>query len=529
MNCDATTHALDRIAGRLPVLLLSFLVSSCALPEGFDPEHPTAFGSADPAQKSANSLSLPIGTANSTADGNSLDTFAANKRLPFNSCIEQALKHNLKVQIAQSGVLSAAQQEKIAKAKFDPTIGLTTVSYPSGGGTTDGNVVVNKKFITGTEIQADAGTAFLDSADRTFGYLSDSTEASLRIRQPLLRGAGIGVNRAGMDLAKISTRSADATARAEVMEMLRGTITAYWTATWAREALAVQRESLSRSERILQDVNARHSVGAATKIDRLEAESAVTAAKEQVERAEQQVQDALSSLTYLLGLSPGKAASEIRLDPLVVPLVVTPKPETSCQNALRKNPMEVLLANEVERRTIERRVAKNALLPGVDVEFNTGTSGLFAYDQGLSSSSSDSSSQSANWNALLRVSIPWTFRAERAQAEAARVELERSEIAREDGRRQLRRDIFEACRQIESGYRQMETARHALTVNRAKWEEQSHRLKEGLVPVRDVREAEGEFQNASLRELSARLAIIIARTRLARLDGSIVERNGMTF
>ncbi len=466
----------------------------------------------------------------------SLEMLAKNNNLRFRTCLEHALRHNLKVEIAELGVHSAAQGEKVARAEFDPTISLTTVAYPGGGDSisgTEGNVVVNKKFITGTEIKAEAGSAFFNNSDRTLGYLSDDTEAALRIRQPLMRGAGIAVNRAGIDLARVTTRSADATARAEVMEMLRATITAYWTATWAKESLRVQKESLQRSERILQDVTQRQTMGAATKIDRLESEAAVAAAREQVERAEQRSQDALSTLTYLLGLPPGNAPAGIALEPLVVPGLTSPNAETSYQNALRKNPMEVLLANEVERRTIERRVAKNSLLPGVDLEFNTGTSGLFSYDQGISSSSSSSSTgtgnDSANWSALLRVSIPWTFRAERAQAEAARVELERSELAREDGRRQLRRDIFETCREIDSGHRQLGTAIQALSVNRAKWEEQSIRLKEGLVSVRDLREAEGEFQNASLRELSARLGIIIGRARLARLDGSIVERNGMTF
>ena len=464
----------------------------------------------------------------------SIDALAKNKRLNFRTCLEYALRQNLKVEIAQLGTTSAAQGEKVARAKFDPFIGLTGVGYPGDGlsmNATQGNAVVSQKFITGTEIRAEAGTAFFNNSDRSLGYVSDQTEAAIRLRQPLLRGAGIAVNRAGMDLAKITTKNADATERAEVMEMLRATITAYWTATWAKEALRVQRESLGRSERILQDVNSRHAIGAATKIDRLEAESAVAAAKEQVERAEQRNQDALSNLTYLLGLTPGDAPTDISLEALVIPVVASPKPETSYQNALIRNPMEVLLANEVERRTIERRVAKNALLPGLDLEINTGTSGLFGYDQGTSSSSSSTNNgnDSANWSALLRVSIPWTFRAERAQAEQTRIELERSEIAREDGRRQLRRDIFETCREIESGRRQLDTAMQALSVNRAKWEEQSIRLKEGLVSVRDLCEAEGEFQNASVRELSARLGIIIARARLARLDGSIVERNGMTF
>lgn len=527
--CLETVTRFGATARAASLAVVSLSLVACKLPpDGLSAAR--AAGTSD-SSTAPNSSSVLAETA-VTPEAPSIDALAKNKRLDFRTCLEYALRHNLKVEIAQLGTTSAAQGEKVARAKFDPFIGLTGVGYPGDGlsmNATQGNAVVSQKFITGTEIRAEAGTAFFNNSDRSLGYVSDQTEAAIRLRQPLLRGAGIAVNRAGMDLAKITTKNADATERAEVMEMLRATITAYWTATWAKEALRVQRESLGRSERILQDVNSRHAIGAATKIDRLEAESAVAAAKELVERAEQRNQDALSNLTYLLGLTPGNAPTDISLEALVIPVVASPKPETSYQNALIRNPVEVLLANEVERRTIERRVAKNALLPGLDLEINTGTSGLFGYDQGTSSSSTSNSNDSANWSALLRVSIPWTFRAERAQAEQTRIELERSEIAREDGRRQLRRDIFETCREIDSGHRQLDTAMQALSVNRAKWEEQSIRLKEGLVSVRDLREAEGEFQNASVRELSARLGIIIARARLARLDGSIVERNGMTF
>ena len=516
-------------------LIILLTAGSCALPQSEQ-----SLQAHSPPSETSTVIYEATNSAQKAADIEkaSIENLTINKHLNFDACLKHALRHNLKAQIAVLGVQSAAQGERIARAAFDPAIGFTMVGYPNDGvgfENTKESLVLRKKLITGTEINARGGTAFLGNYDNTPGYTSTGREGSIGIRQPLLRGAGIGVNRAGIDIARITTRSADAGARAEVMEVLRATESAYWTAAWARESKRVQMESLARSERILRDVNVRKNVGTATKINQLEAEAAVSAAEELVERADQQAKDAISNLCYLLGLPSGEVPDGIILDVFAVPVSGKVNPKASYDNALRENPLEVLLANEVERRTIESRVARNAMLPAVDLEVNAGTSGLFAYSQGTSPTTSNTtantakSSSSTNWNAILRMSIPWTFRAERAQAERTKVELLRSRTAMEDGQRQLLHDIYEVCREIESDHRQWDAAKKGYAVNRAKWEEQLMRYQEGLSSVRDLREAEGELHNANLRNLSAQLAIVLAQSRLARLDGTILPRHGLTF
>jgi outer membrane protein len=450
-----------------------------------------------------------------------------SKHLSYRACLEQALKHNLSVRIAGLSALSVAQNESVAQAAFDPTFDMTLLSGPGGSASgTEGRLSLNKRFATGAEIRAEVISPIVREEDSWAADGVNDPNVSLAIRQPLLRGAGMEVNRAGIDLARISTRSADVLARAEVMELLRATITAYWTVAWAHEVLLVEQQSLEGNQRVEHDVSLHYDVGIATKIDLLEAKSASATALERVERARQLHLDSLYRLAYLMGMDSGEALENLTLDPLLVPRAGTPQAEMSYQNALRFNPQEALLANEVERRSTEYKVARNNLLPALDMEINTGTRGFYGFSQGLRGLRGN---DEAGWNALVSLSIPWTFRAERAQAEQTRLELERSEVVRKDGRRQLRRDIHEACREIESGHRQMAASAQALEVNHAKWVEQAARQKTGLISVRDLREAEAEFQTARVRTISAQLAILIARARLVRLEGSIVERSGLMF
>ncbi len=439
----------------------------------------------------------------------------------------------MKAHIARLNTQAAAQNESIARAAFDPLLKLSGITYPSAdsgagaAGANAGNAMLSKKFITGTELRVEAGTAFANSTNRGLDYVPQGTEQVIRLTQPLLRGMGMAVNRAPIDLAKITTVSADALARAEVMEMLRATEAGYWTVVWAKQSLHVQTDSLARSRQILSDVGVKHGLGAATKIDKLEAEAAVAAATEQIERASQRYNDAFSNLVYLLGLVPGQMPEGMTFEKLNAPKAAAMAAESHYEQALRLNPLEVLLANEVERRSIESRVARNAMLPSVNLEISRGSSGLIGSSS--SSAASGKGNDSANWSAFLQVSIPWTSRGERAQAEQARLQLERSEVAREDGRRELRREIFETVREIDSGHRQLDAANEGVRVNQAKWDEQMQRHKEGIVSVRDLREAEAELQQASLRALTAQLGVLVSDTRLARLDGSILQRHALTF
>jgi outer membrane protein TolC len=159
----------------------------------------------------------------------------------------------------------------------------------------------------------------------------------------------------------------------------------------------------------------------------------------------------------------------------------------------------------------------------LDLEFKYGSNDPFSID----GSDPGASSVDGNWSALLRLSIPWTFRAERAKVKIAQAELEGSEIAREKGLRDLRRLCHETCREIESGREQHHAAATALAVNEAKWEEQQSRHREGFATARDLTEAEAELRMAEARELEARLRIVLAKTLLARLDGTIAERHGL--
>lgn len=512
----------SRLVLNAAVLLL---FAGCALPSN----HPSPTDKATTilydAQHPAINASSPDHPAASRAA--KMENVLQNGRVHLGNCLKQALRYNLDVSIAKLNATAARNKITVAEAEFDPTIGGSIATFPDSGGNTSVNGVIQKKFITGTELRAEAGTVAYDSTDRTQGEISDSADLALRIRQPLLKGANMAVNASGIRSARIIAKNADAISEAQILEMLRAGESLYWTASFASQLLQSQKDGLARANRVLELVNVRKEAGASTRIDVLEAESAVASARDAVGRVQKHYLDTVTLLWQVAGFDVREPEKGLVFASLTEARVYhgKPNPEPSYRKALERSPTAVLLANQVQLRGIQVDRARNNMLPRLDLELNVGTGDLFSFEQVNTSADGTSSTNTGNWNVLLRFSVPWTFRAERAELQAARAELEKSELARTQALRELKRQIYETCREIESERNQLEAASYGARVNREKWDEQFRRYQEGLVSVHDLLEAEGAFRKSEANELEARLRLILAGIMLARQEGTLPERN----
>lgn len=454
-----------------------------------------------------------------------------NGRVHLGQCLQQALRYNLNVSIARLESTAARSRVTTAEAEFDPEIGGSIAAFPDAGGNTSANAVLHKKFITGTDVRLEAGTVAYDSTDRTAGRVSNQTDYALRIRQPLLRGASINANSTGIRMARIIAKNADATSEAQIIEMLRAGESIYWTASYASHLLQSQKEGLARAEKVLELVNTRKEAGAATKIDVLEAEAALASARDAVGRANKHYLDSVALLWQIAGFEVSAPQSGYVFAGLTEARTFSgnPNPEESYRKASHRSPTAVLIANQVQMKSLQVAKAKNNLLPRLDLEFNVGTGDLFSFQRVSSTPTGSTSTTTGNYNVLLRFTVPWISRAERSELQAARAELDKSELTRTQAFRELKRQIFETCRTIESERQQLDAASYGTRVNRAKWEEQFRRYQEGVVSVRDLMEAEGAFRQSEANELEARLRLILAGILLSRQEGTLPERNNFVL
>lgn len=516
---------------KLGMVLAVLMSASCALPTDFSAVYPERAAADLSTEAGANStgevdvpsevvvavtgepqIQKPTGIADLTQDGH----------LQLRACVTRAIEHNLDVRLAKIDQRVADTGIQRAKAQFDPAFSGTVASFPDGEGNTDTNLLLQKRFVTGTDVRVEGGSVFFDNNERTQGFQSSGTETAVRLRQPLLKGANWKVNQSPIEASKIIARNADVTTEAQIMEMLRAAESTYWTGSYAERLWRNEEEGLRRSQKVLDLVRSRLTAGAATNLDLLEAEAAQAMSREGTVRSENRFKDTVAMLMQIAGYESGNPDPESHFAPLSEAPPATPNPdaEASYERAMKQSPVVVLLANQIALKNIDVAQARNNLLPRMDLEFNYGTESLFANRQG-----SSVGSDAGNWNVLMRFSVPWTFREQKADLVAARAELERSTVAKTQALRELKRQIYETCRQIVSGQTQLDAASRAAEVNKAKWDEQFRRYQEGIVSVRELLLAEGEYRAAQSRELNARLQLVLADVMLARQEGSILNRN----
>ncbi len=508
------------------------LLNACALPPT---DAVTQSGSGDVVYDARNAakgtvLGNESGMSESARTAKS-ESVLQNGRVHLGQCLQQALRYNLNVSIARLESTAARSRVTTAEAEFDPEVSGSIAAFPDAGGDTSANAVLHKKFITGTDMRLEAGTVAYDSTDRTAGRVSNQTDYALRIRQPLLRGAGINANSTGIRMARIIAKNADATSEAQIIEMLRAGESIYWTASYASHLLQSQKEGLARAEKVLELVNTRKEAGAATKIDVLEAEAALASARDAVGRANKHYLDSVALLWQIAGFEVSAPQSGYVFAGLTEARTFSgkPNPEESYRKASHRSPTAVLIANQVQMKSLQVDKAKNNLLPRLDLEFNVGTGDLFSFQRVSSTPTGSTSTTTGNYNVLLRFTVPWISRAERSELQAARAELDKSELTRTQAFRELKRQIFETCRTIESERQQLDAASYGTRVNRAKWEEQFRRYQEGVVSVRDLMEAEGAFRQSEANEMEARLRLILAGILLSRQEGTLPERNNFVL
>jgi outer membrane protein TolC len=443
-------------------------------------------------------------------------------RITLNDCVRYGIDRNFKIRAATQGIRSTTAGIQNARAEFDPSFfGSTRTDTSDGSRWTNPQTSggVKTKLATGTEVQFEAGQVATQTGDFRNDYInSTSSEYALTVRQQLLRGLDPRVNRSGIRIAELLRDQAQATRGAEILEMLRASESGYYAAAIASLSEAIYRASLRRSESVLGDAKARHAAGAASKLEVLEAEVLVSSARERYLAAGKLLADRVDELLLTVGSPQNVSAASLVFEPISNSTLpsANPEPAAAIQRALNNAPTAVLLVNEIERREIELKRARNNLLPRLEVEFSA-------------ASKQNDSSSSKGWEgvALTRVTLPWTFRAERAQLEQAKAELERSKVAREEAEERLRQRIKELCRAIAFGRQQLTAARQSQNASNQKWQEQIQRHKEGLVSVRELREAEEDLRVSEIRVLEVRLILLGAWATLGQLDGSIAQRHNL--
>lgn len=468
------------------------------------------------------------------------------EKLSLQHVIDQALQANLGLVVTRYDPLIARDNLTIAEAEFDPQLSssfrATERLSPLAATNLETAIGNTKPFNTSQTFQLGAqqkvstgatigiGTAVSRATSNSTRNLINpdvTSEISLNIRQPLLRGAGREVNLAQIAKNRLALTQSHLQVRREILDVIADAEISYWDLATAMARKQLQLSNLALANKLLEENRERERLGLATRLEVLQAEANVAAQTEQIILAEENIENAQDTLRVILGIIPTGSEPYIEVDPLPEFTPELPDFQEALRSALAQD-MDIQIQYEIiEQRKLDRMVAKDNTLPSLDLVAGVGVLGRS--DRIRPSYRGAAEADGHFWSAGLELSFPWGMRADNARYRTSERQVQRETTRLASIQQILLQRLRSAWRAVAAGRERTSTTRASLMLNEESFARQLARYQAGASSFRDVLEAQRDLDQARLRHLEATADLVRAVVQLARLDGTLLRRHNFTW
>ncbi len=477
-------------------------------------------------------------------------TQGGQRAMTLQDCFQEAIQHNLGLQVARYGPLVAQNNLSLAYAGYDPSLDLSGQhNYNRTGGGLDSN----QRLIPPSDSESDQFSAGLggllpwgmtyDLSGRAAntqgerGFLDTNTNlifqpfeesqgfVQARVTQPLLKNAWIDGTRLNVAVAKQQLASSKEAYRQELIDLVTRVENAYYDLVSARENVKVQEKALQLARKLLDENRKRVEVGALAPLDEKQAEAEVAAREADLLSAQRTL--ALSENALKRAITDDFAQwREVELMPseeLTAPLQFFDV-QDSWNKGLTLRPEIIQAWLTMEQRGIELKYSKNQLFPQLDAFASYGHSasdvqefaGLFTqYEEG----------NQPFWSAGAIFSVPLSNTGARARHRNARAQVEQSVLAMKDLEQTVMAEIDDAVKFAKVSYRRVSATRAAREYAEAALQAEEEKLANGKSTNFEVLRLQRDLTSARSAEISALTEYNKALAALARREGRTLERH----
>lgn len=462
----------------------------------------------------------------------------------------RALQNNLDISISRQTKDMRLTDIVLEQAKFDPTVSLngtftrqlSPLNRPVFGGTTGTLTDIQKFDQRTTQITTDI-TSNLSTganvnlnyspqrtnvnADRAQGFLFNPAYTgglSLTLTQPLLRNAGIELNKTFITIAQNNAKVEEYIFLDRVLTVLATVEQTYWEMVFANESLKVGQSALKAAEELMASNRAKAKAGIMSVVDVLQADAARASRVEQVLIAEKAIRDQEDQFRRLLNPSEEELRQEFRLLP-TDQLLTTLEPmnlSEAIDIAIERRPEILQAKKNVETSGVNTTFAKNQLLPTLSLQGNVGLAGL-GKDYG-DSFNRNFSGDFYNYGGGLVLSFPLGNRSAISTYNKRELEARNAEVSLATVRQQVILGVKEAVRRAQTDFKRIETTQSARVMADKQLQAEQERLKVGLSTTRFVLDFQRDLATAQGNELRATVDYNKSLSNLARQKATTPER-----
>jgi len=477
-------------------------------------------------------------------------------------CIVKALKDNLTVAVEVYNPDLADASLTKAKEFFLPRLDLgfgnERTENPSFWWLEQADVVIRKYTDYSVSLVQQIPTGGNFTLGLT-GYSSDTTAGfqimnptygnTLRFNftQPLLKGFGFNVSRREIIVARNNLDISVNQFQSVLMDTIYKVQEAYWNLVYSIEDYKVKQQSLQLARDLLAKNKKEVEVGKIAPIEILNAEAVVASREADILQAEaltRRNEDVLRDLLYLT--EEGEMSTK-RIVPLDKPNFVRKdiSLDEALREALEKRPELRMKKINIETNELNMGVAKNQMLPGLDLQLSYWSPGLagdrliypdgdpFQGAIGKEKGSAADSIRDAfkllydNWTIGLTLSIPLSSFTTRADYVRAKMELEKSQLELENIEKQVFLDVKNAVRDIETNAKRVQAYRLARELADERLKAEVKKLNVGLTTNYFVLQYQEELERERSLELKSLIDYNLAWARLEKAVGSSLEKRNI--
>jgi len=350
---------------------------------------------------------------------------------------------------------------------------------------------------------------------------SYASELRFTLVQPLLRNFGSTVTEQQILFAVKDREASVQDLREQAFELISRVRDTWFDALRARDELAYRQTSVVLAQTVLDENRARVEVGVLPPVEILEAEVGLLTRERLLLDAQRAYQDVLDELGVLVNAG---GAVEVADEPLGQPALEVGEGQ-GLRSALEKRPDLLRRLKEIERLNLESRIARNQLLPAVDLSGSYAHVGL---GQDYSSDLDDISSNNfRNWEVGLTVSYPIGNREARNEYLRTRQQLKGRHALLAQLREEISKEVRGAIRLLEVSRKIIEAASRGRDLSEEKLRTLLKRKEVGLATTRDVLEGEEDLALARTDQITALADYNKAATQYLRVTGELLEHEGI--
>ena len=349
------------------------------------------------------------------------------------------------------------------------------------------------------------------------------SELALQLTQPLLKGFGRSVAEQDILFAINDRQVAVQDLREVAFALLAEVHDAYYEQLRLRDNLRFREISVALAQKLLNEASARVRAGVLPPVDILEAEFGLKERQRLQLDADREYRDGLDRLALLMS---SRLPIEIAEDPLGRPVLAVDE-ELGLQQALAKRPDLQRRIRQLERLDLEQRLARNGLLPGLDLTASYAHKGLGGdYSDDLDDVGGG---DYPNWQVGLSLSYPLGNRTARHEYRRTLLEIKGRQAELAQLHEEIRTEIRAAIRLLEVNDKKIDVATSGQTFAEEKLRILLKRQEVGLATIRQVLEGEEDLAQARTDQVAALADYNKAITRYLQVSGQLLEADRVRF